>query len=121
MYIGPVWKPKILCSKVIECQDCITLTTDLWTTHATQGYILLTSHYINDNWELRSQILATRNVTDRHTGENIAQATKCITEEFNIKEVSCITHDNAANMDLAMRIHGSPHIGCAGHTLQLSI
>ena len=107
--------------KVIESQNCIALTTDMWTSHATQGYITLTSHYINDNWQLRSQILATRNVSDRHTGENIAQAIKGITEEFNIKEVSCITHENAANMDLAMCIYGSPHIGCAGHTLQLSI
>ena len=107
--------------KVVQAQASVAMTTDMWTSHATQGYITLTSHFVNDKWELRSQILATRSVSDRHTGENISQEIKNITEEFQIKDVSCITHDNAANMDLAMRLFGSPHIGCAGHTLQLSI
>ena len=102
--------------KVVESQNCIALTTDMWTSHATQGYIMLSSHYVNDNWELRSQILATRNITDRHTGENIAQAIKCIIEEFNIKEVSCITHDNSKHGPCNAYIWFTPHWMCWTYT-----
>ena len=58
---------------------------------------------------------------DRHTGANIATEIKKILEEFNIKAISGILHDNVANMEVAMRNLGFPHFGCCGHTLQLAI
>ena len=41
-------------------QKGIAITTDLWTSVATEGYITVTTHYINESWELRSQVIATR-------------------------------------------------------------
>lgn len=112
---------KYIMMKVISEQESVALTTDLWTSHATQGYITVTSHFINNDWQLHSQVLATRHVCDRHTGENICNEMQNIVDEYHVQKVECVTRDNAANMDVAMRMFGTPNLGCAGHTVQLSI
>jgi hypothetical protein len=35
----------------------ISLTSDLWTASNTKGYICLTAHYVDSNWNLKSRIL----------------------------------------------------------------
>ena len=55
--------------KAVSSQSGVALRTDLWTSAPTGGYITLTSHYIDENWELRSQVLATRTMLERHTGK----------------------------------------------------
>ena len=37
----------------------ISLTTDIWTSRATQGYITLTAHFLTPSWELKSIVLET--------------------------------------------------------------
>ena len=46
------------------------LTSDIWTSAATQGYITVAAHFISDDWELCSQML-TREMRECHTGINI--------------------------------------------------
>ena len=74
-----------------------------------------------DDWTLSSQVLATKQVTERHTGVKIAEEIKSIIDDYALQDVACIIHDNAANMEVAMQKLGIPHLGCAGHTLQLSV
>ena len=112
---------KVVLSEILLERPAIPLTTDLWTSHATQGYITLTSHFVDKNWDMRSQVLATRLVEDRHTGANIATEITKILDEFKLRNISGILHDNAANMEAAMKILNFPHFGCCGHTLQLAI
>jgi len=65
-----------------------------------------------------SRILETRELQDKHTGENIWNAAKAILEEFGAWCSNNIyTTDNAANMKLAMR--QQTWLGCAGHNLNL--
>ena len=45
--------------KAVSSQSGVALTTDLWTSAVPEGYITLTAHYIDENWEHRSQVLAT--------------------------------------------------------------
>lgn len=74
-------------------------------------------------WQLRYYVLATKEVKDHHTGENLANEIKCIVEDFGISNTpaSGITTDNAANM-VTMTTHLEwPHIRCFAHTLQLSV
>ena len=106
---------------IISKAPSVSLTTDLWTSHATQSYITVTCHYLLDDWTLSSQVLATKHVTERHTGANIAEEVRSIIDDYSLQDVACITHDNAANMELAMQHLGLPHLGCAGHTLQLCV
>lgn len=49
----------------------VSITTDMWTSDSTKSYITVTCHFIyNDN--LYSPVIATKEVCESHTGENIA-------------------------------------------------
>ena len=106
---------------IISKASSVSLTHCLWTSHVTQSYITVTCHFLLDDWTLSSQVLATKQVTERHTGVNIAEEIKSIIDDYALQDVACIIHDNASNMEVAMQKLGIPHLGCAGHTLQLSV
>ena len=90
--------------KTVSSQSGVALTTDLWTSAATEGYTALTSHYIDENWELRSQVLTICTLSERHKGKNTAEEIKNIVDEFKINVVT-VTHDNASNMDTCLALH----------------
>ncbi|KAF3840380.1 hypothetical protein F7725_019097 [Dissostichus mawsoni] len=106
----------------------ITLTTDAWTSIATEAYLGVTCHYINENWEMVSFVLCTKPLEDRQTGDNIALWIEEVAEKFDFSlhdDVQAIVHDNAANVVKALRIleekHGVASLRCAGHTTQLIV
>lgn len=68
----------------------ISLTSDLWSSNVMQGYITLTCHFVNESWQLKSLVIATREMAERHTGVNIAKTCTALTQEFSIEEV-CFT------------------------------
>ena len=51
----------------------IALSTDIWTSIATQAYITVTAHFISPNWELNTFLLQTASFPENHTAENIAE------------------------------------------------
>ena len=57
----------------------VAFTTDLWTSTALHGYITVTAHYITDEWEMKTAMLATRRVEERHTGRTLGRFSR----EFN--------------------------------------
>lgn len=106
----------------------ITLTTDAWTSIATEAYLGVTCHYINDNWEMVSFILCTKPLKDRHTAENITHWIEEVAKKFDFSlrdDVQAIVHDNAANVVKALSIleerHGVASPRCAGNTTQLIV
>ena len=101
--------------------DKVSLTSDLWTSNAQEGYITVTCHYINGSWELCHEVLTTRRFHERHTAINIAQEFKAIVAEFGIREVACVVTDNAANIKLAVGSAGWEGSSCFAHTLQLCV
>ena len=59
----------------------VALTTDCWTSSATQSYRTVTAHYITSNWELQNLVLQTRKLACSHTADNLADAlVKCVDE-----------------------------------------
>ncbi|KAI4817482.1 hypothetical protein KUCAC02_010879 [Chaenocephalus aceratus] len=100
----------------------VSLTTDLWTSCTMDPYITITAHYITDTWEIKSRVLRTTIMPERHTAVNIAQRLKETIEEWDLV-VFCTIHDNASSMNLAMEFceQFPHHLGCAGHTIQLAI
>ncbi len=96
----------------------IVLTTDGWTSLATEAYVTVTAHFINEDWELKDIILKTAEVQKTHTAENVAECITNILGEYNVsrQSVLSITTDNAANYVNAMEapagsqcpVHG-PH------------
>ena len=99
----------------------VSLTTDMWTSAANHGYITLTCHYITEDWQLKNNVLATRELKERHTGVNIAQCIGDLKDEFGLGSVTCIVTDNASNMNVAALESGISRVSCFSHSLQLAI
>ena len=104
----------------------IALTTDIWTSSATEAYLTVTVHYLSPTWDMHTFVLATQVFPEHHTGEEIAKELKRIVNSYSAREkVSAFVHDQAANMELCHRIlsqeEGWESIFCSAHCLQLCL
>lgn len=105
----------------------MALTTDIWTSVATEAYLGITCHYIGKDWKMTSVCLTTMPLEDRHTSTNIAEWLEEVAVKFEIpsEKICAIVHDNGANIVAAAKLleekHGWTSILCTGHTLQLVI
>ena len=63
---------------LVELRDVetVALTTDTWTSNSTTSYITVTEHHIDKNWEIKSNVLLTREMLERHTGDNLTEKNK---------------------------------------------
>ncbi|KAK3086886.1 hypothetical protein FSP39_024924 [Pinctada imbricata] len=52
--------------------DNAAITTDGWTSRATESFITVTAHFIDANWEFKNYVLQTRPLHESHTAENLA-------------------------------------------------
>lgn len=102
----------------------IALTTDSWTSRATESYNTDTAQFLNEDWSVGSYVLQTRVMDISHTSENLSEMLLNCIEEWNLKrdeQMHSVTTDNAANIVNAARIAGFyPHIRCVVHTLNLA-
>lgn len=100
----------------------VAITTDIWTSCSTRSFLAVTAHYIIDH-ELKSSLLETRQLTDRHSAENIARELRGIFNEWKIFEkVVTIVTDNASNMKNAVNEQlQKHHHPCVAHTLNLVV
>ncbi|XP_053387152.1 E3 SUMO-protein ligase ZBED1-like [Mercenaria mercenaria] len=114
---------KDLLKSSLASVSSVAVTTDTWTSNATESYITVTEHHIDNEWRMRSNVLLTRAMPERHTGANLARKLQdCISEFGLVGKVETCVHDNARNMDCAGRICDEwSDLGCFGHTLQLCI
>ena len=78
----------------------IGLTTDCWSSKATQSFVTITAHFIDDDWKLVSAVLQ---FPGSHTGERIAQKLRQSIALFDVPEdkIAAIAQDEAANAVLA--------------------
>ncbi|XP_077965857.1 zinc finger BED domain-containing protein 4-like isoform X2 [Styela clava] len=104
------------------------LTMDTWSSPKMESYIGITCHFWAGR-DIKSYVLATCQVIDSHTGENIASWICTSMEVFAIppSKVVAVVTDNGANVISAIRVLKEKyewclhHIRCAAHTLQLCI
>lgn len=110
-----------LAALVSEAQR-IALTTDIWTSSATEAYITVTCHFIL-SWEIFSFVLSTCAFPERHTGFAISEKLLDIADSYNIRDkISIVVHDLAAKMELCLSIlekEGWSSLHCSAHCLQL--
>ena len=115
-------KAKVLSE--ISAATAVSLTTDGWTSRATQSYVTTTAHFIDANWEMKNYVLETVEAEGAHTGENLGAGLRETTEKWNtqrIHQINPVVTDNASNMLLAVRFAGlGPHIPCFAHTINLA-
>ena len=74
----------------------ISLTADMWTSNQTLGYLCVTAHYIDDEWELYKRIIKFTLVESPHDGRTMFNALLRTLQDWNIESnVFAITLDNA--------------------------
>lgn len=81
--------------EVLEHTKSVSLTTDCWTSFATDAYISITSHWLNSKWEQKSSVLQTRELKESHNSENLAKALKKCLDDFEVPLTSvkaCTKH-----------------------------
>lgn len=100
----------------------LALTTDGWSSLATESYVTVTAHFIDANWELRNVVLDTSELQAAHTATNVSKCIASILQDYNIEDsVLAITTDNALNYINAVERHLCiPDIPCMAHTLNLA-
>jgi hypothetical protein len=51
----------------------ISITTDAWTSQATTSFLTVTAHTLDEDWNMVSRVLQTREFKQPHDGEHIKQ------------------------------------------------
>lgn len=63
----------------LQTAEAVSLTTDAWTSRATESYLTITCHYVNKEWVMCSKVLQTERFHGSHTGENVGlELTNCM-------------------------------------------
>ena len=55
----------------LDKAEFIALTTDDWTSRAGRGYMSLTAHFVDNNWQLQAKVISVSRITASQTGEHI--------------------------------------------------
>lgn len=111
----------------LQSASYIALTSDVWTSLATQSYISATTHFVTSEWELNSCVLQTLHFPESHTGVHVSEKLKEICSNFSVSydKVVAVVHDHGSNMQASLRIlhddSGWASVNCAAHTLQLCV
>lgn len=101
----------------------VSLTTDAWTSRATQSYITVTAHVLDKAWNFRSYVLDTTIVADNHTADNLAEHLVSTMTRWHIHEKLTdiyVTTDNAANVVKACEVAKVCNMPCFAHTINLA-
>jgi len=89
---------------VFEKQPWVCTTADIWSAN-NKSYMGVTCHFIDENYQRKSYMLACKRIMFAHTHSVIANTLYEIHKEFNLKSkvVGTIT-DNAANFAKAFKV-----------------
>ena len=82
----------------IAQQNCLSLTTDMWTSKTGAGYISVTSHFLTSDFQMTHRNLGTYPLPGHHNHSHIAVALRDLAEDWCIKTDDCVsafTTDNA--------------------------
>lgn len=108
----------------LECVEYVALTTDGWTSKASEGYLTITCHFINSEFKLNSAVLSTTTLLTptNHTAANIADSIREVLTEWGLmqKVVSIVT-DNDSTMKKACELLEIRHFPCFAHTINLLV
>ena len=128
---------KVALKETLKNAGCrFSLTTDMWTSNQTLGYIVVTCHFIDMDWRLQKRIIKFIDVKTPHTGNELLNNIQNCIQDWSIEDkLFAITLDNAAAngtmMDLLKHnlvdkklipAEGKLlHHRCAGHVINLIV
>uniref|UniRef100_A0A803N1U4 BED-type domain-containing protein n=1 Tax=Chenopodium quinoa TaxID=63459 RepID=A0A803N1U4_CHEQI len=110
----------------------ISLTSDCWTSITTDGYMSLTAHFVDNQWNLQKKILNFRFLPPPHTGVHKSDHVYDFLKDWGIqKKIMCITLDNASSNDVFADVIKNEldlvcggdyfHVRCCTHILNLIV
>ncbi|KAL7135289.1 hypothetical protein ABFS83_11G083600 [Erythranthe nasuta] len=112
------------------------LTSDLWSSIVSNGYMAVTAHYIDNNWVLQKGLLIFRHLPPPHDGQSVGEKLISFLQEWGIeRKIFTLTFDNASYdngvIDLLknhLRLKNSlvcngefMHVKCGAHILNLVV
>ncbi|KAH0698379.1 hypothetical protein KY289_015861 [Solanum tuberosum] len=87
--------------KLVKNQH-ICITSDTWTSLQNLTYMVVTAHWIDDEWNLQKKILNFFQTPD-HKGETIAKGIEACLLDWEIENLFTVTLDNASANDAAIK------------------
>ena len=107
----------------------LSLTTDIWSFRTNDGYIGVTAHYIDINWNRVNATVGCSLFKERHTALDISRKLSDICNDWSIRDkIITDTRDNGANIVAAIKLMDIdavpcstlqyPAVPCLAHTLQ---
>ncbi|XP_042396694.1 zinc finger BED domain-containing protein RICESLEEPER 2-like [Zingiber officinale] len=123
-------------TELLACPGRICLTSDAWTSIATDGYLSLTAHYVNKNWLLQKFFLNFSYIPPPHIGVALAEKIYSLACDWGIeKKLFSIILDNASANDVCVEILKTQlrlknalifdgtlfHVRCCAHILNLIV
>ncbi|XP_026400559.1 zinc finger BED domain-containing protein RICESLEEPER 2-like [Papaver somniferum] len=94
----------------------ICLTSDMWTSVTTTGYISLTAHYLDQDWVLQKKLLNLCPLPPPHTGEHLSAKLFAMIEDCGIEDKSRLVAKKILLNDGKLF-----HVRCCAHILALIV
>ena len=77
---------ELILKEIKKALSSCSLTLDGWLSDATEGYLGVTCHFIDDYFELRSFILNLKALMESHTSEYIHCKIKEVIDEWDLND-----------------------------------
>jgi hypothetical protein len=120
--------------KITKLKSHVSLTADLWSSNQNLGYLGVTAHYIDEEFELHKKIIAFKQISFPHNSFAVQDGIMaCLTEWDLVDRVFTVTLDNASVNNRAIRdlraalgaqmfFKGEHiHVRCAAHVLNIMV
>lgn len=108
--------------ELIDKCSAIAITADGWTSVATESYITMTGHFLNDDWDLKTVALQTRHCPEHHTAENLKKLFEDAFKEWELTNKTILgVVDNARNITKAWTLLDKQVVNCFSHTMNLAV
>ncbi|CAB5376032.1 unnamed protein product [Rhizophagus irregularis] len=92
----------------------ISFAIDAWTSPNIIGFLGITGHFIDVDWNLRNVLVDFIDLSGPHSGANLAKAfAACLQEKKILTKILGITADNAANNNTFLK--------CIAHIMNLTV
>ena len=104
--------------------EYMTCTTDMWTSRASDAYISLTCHFIDQDFTMSYYNLECKHFPGAHDYANIMDMIESLASDWGIdikRKVTSFTTDSGSNIVKALDVMNIPRLACVGHTLNLAV
>ena len=108
----------------------ICLTYNVWTAITTQGYMIVTAHYVDDKWKLNSKLLAFYELESPHIGMELSKKVFGVFMDWGIDGVDNVSSNDRMQNILKEKLNFQNgllcdgdffHVKCCTHILNLIV